>query len=190
MVLLASTVLCLLIVLLTGGKVSGLAGVRFKGLHFLVAAICIRLLLAAPLLGPWLAAPLAGDLRYGGALYILSLFVTLLALVSNWHVPGLKLVSFGMFLNFLVIAANLGQMPSALHNLGITGYAGPRPGEWSTFVVMDEDTPLWFLGDNFPVPPPWPLRSLVSLGDLVIVGGIFWFLQKVMKAFSPRTRQA
>lgn len=158
-----------------------MTALRFKGLHFLGAAILLRLLLILPPLQARLLEPAMGDLRYGGALYILSLSMALLALLNNLRLPGFRLVAMGMAFNFLAIAANLGQMPGALDKLVAAGYTGPVLGHWSNFKVMDGNTPLGFLGDNFLVGRPWPLPSVISLGDLVIIAGIFWFFQRVLK---------
>lgn len=181
MVLTSSIVLSFLIALARGGKAAAMAGLRFKGLHFLAIAILLRLLLALPPLQAWLIESAWGDLRYGGFLYIFSLLMTLLTLLSNVRLPGLRLVTTGMAFNFLAIGANLGQMPGALDKLIAAGYPGPTPGHWSNFKIMDGSTPFWFLGDNFLVGPPWPLPSVISLGDLVIMVGVFWFFQRVMK---------
>lgn len=181
MVLPSSIFLSFLIALLRGGKVSSLAGLRFKGLHFLVGALVIRVLLALPPVQAGLVEPAMGDLRYGGLVYSLSLLLALLALVSNIHLPGLKLVTLGMAFNFLVIIANGGQMPGDLEKITAAGYTGPTPGHWSNFSVIDGNTLFWFLGDNFLVGRPWPLPSVISLGDLVIMAGVFWFFQRVMR---------
>ncbi|MDP2725937.1 MAG: DUF5317 family protein [Dehalococcoidia bacterium] len=158
-----------------------MATLRFKGLYFLGVAVLIRLLLILPPLQARLIEPVIGDLRYGGLLYIFSLLMVLLTLLSNVHLSGFKVLAAGMASNFLVIAANFGQMPGPLEKLTAAGYSGPIPGYWSNFKVINENTPLWFLGDNFLIGHPWPLPSVLSFGDLLIIVGAFWFFQRVMK---------
>ncbi len=187
MVLPSSIFLSFLISLVRGGRFSSLANLRFKGLHFLAVAVIIRILLALPPVQASLIEPALGDLRYGGLAYIVSLLMALLTLLSNIHLPGLRIIALGMAANFLVIAANLGQMPGALDKLAAAGYTGPSVGHWSNFTVMGENTLLGFLGDNFLVGRPWPLPSVLSLGDLVIIAGVFWFFQKVMTKPADKT---
>lgn len=181
MVLPSCAVLSFLIALLRGGRVSALAGLRFKGLYFLAGAILIRFVLVLPPLQPRLIDPAIGDLRYGGVLYSLSLLLALLTLLSNVRLPGLKLATLGLLSNLVVIAANLGQMPGAPDKLAAAGYVGPPPTQWSNFTVIDENTRFWFLADNFLVGRPWPHPSVISMGDLVIIVGVFWFFQKAMR---------
>lgn len=180
MILPSSVVLSFLVALIRGGKVSALKALRFKGLYLLAGAILVRLVLILPLLQASLVKPVIGDLRYGGLLYTLSLLLALLTLLANLHLPGFKVIAAGMASNFLVVAANLGQMPGALEKMMAAGYAGPTPGHWSNFTVINGSTALWFLGDNFLIGRPWPLPSVISLGDLVIIVGVFWFFQRAM----------
>lgn len=189
MVLLSCAVLSFLIALLRGGRVSALAGLRFNGLYFLAGAMFTRLVLVLTPLQPRLLDPAIGDLRYGGLLYSLSLLMTLVTLLSNARLPGLKLVTLGLLLNFAVIAANFGQMPGAPDKLAAAGYIGPPATQWSNFTVMNENTRFWFLGDNILVGSPWPHPSVISLGDVLIIVGVFWFFQRVMKTH-PLARRA
>lgn len=180
MVLPSSIFLSFLIALVRGGKLSALTALRFRGVHFLAAAVVLRLALIVPPLQSGLIHPAFGDLRYGGIVYCLSLLLTLLALLSNVRLPGLKIVATGMAFNFLAIAANLGQMPGAPDKVAASGYSVPPAGHWSNFTSMNGNTPLWFLGDNFLIDHPWPIPTVISFGDIVIILGVFWFFQRAM----------
>lgn len=181
MVLPSSIFLSFLIALARGGRIAALSNLRFKGLYYLAGAVVIRVLLILPPLQSILIEPAFGNLRYGGILYSLSLLLALMTLVTNIRLPGLPVVALGMFANFLVIVANFGQMPGALDKLVAAGYPGPIPGHWSNFTVIVDSTRFWFLGDNFLIGRPWPLPSVISAGDLVIIAGVFWFFQKAMR---------
>jgi hypothetical protein len=126
--------------------------------------------------------PAVGELRYGGLVYILSLALILLTILFNLSLPGLKIIALGLASNFLVITLNLGQMPVALDKLRAAGYTGQPIGRWSKSTVMGADTPLPFLGDNILVGHPWPMPTVISIGDLILILGIFWFFQQVMVA--------
>ncbi|MDO8691821.1 MAG: DUF5317 family protein [Dehalococcoidia bacterium] len=180
MVLTSSIIASFLIALARGGRLRALKTLRFDGLHFLAGAIVLRILLILPPLQSFLVQGAVGDLRYGGLLYSGSLLLTLLSLLANVRLPGFRLVATGMAFNFLVIAANLGQMPGALDKITAAGFPGSNPERWSNFAVMNEDTRFWFLGDNFLIGYPWPLPSVISFGDIVIILGVFWFFQKAL----------
>jgi hypothetical protein len=79
--------------------------------------------------------------------------------VANRHLPGTWLVTIGLGLNALVIAAN-GAMPvdpAAIQALGIDG-ATVTGGK---HVLLDDATRLPWLADIWPLPP---LRSIISVG--------------------------
>jgi hypothetical protein len=103
----------------------------------------------------------------GYLLLLLSQLLVLGWVVANWHLPGMRLVTLGLGLNALVIAAN-GAMPvhpDAIAALGIEG-ATVAPGKHT---LLDESTRLPWLADVWPVPP---LRSIISIGDVVLAAGL------------------
>jgi hypothetical protein len=48
-------------------------------------------------------------------------------------------------------------------------------------VLPREKTALWALSDIFIIPPPFPVASAFSLGDILVAGGAFIFLQRAME---------
>ena len=177
MLLASSVILSFITAIARGGKVAALRGLRFRGLYLLVVSILLRTLLVVPALQPMLVSPVIGELRLGGLTYIVSLLFALVTLLVNIRLPGFVVITLGMLSNFLVIAANLGQMPGAPEQLAAIGYSAPPPGNWSNFTVIGAGTPLPFLADNILIGPPWPHPSVMSVGDIVIAIGVFWFFQ-------------
>ena len=101
------------------------------------------------------------------ALLSLSQVLVLLWVVSNRHLPGLVLVAAGLAMNATVMAAN-GAMPvapEAIAALGIDGAVVP-PGK---HMLLDASTRLPWLADVIPVPP---IRSIISVGDIVLAIGL------------------
>jgi hypothetical protein len=119
------------------------------------------------------------DAGWSGYLLLLaSQLVVLGWVVANWHLPGMRLVTIGLGLNALVIAAN-GAMPvhpEAIRVLGIEG-ATVAPGKHT---LLDESTRLPWLADVWPLPP---LRSIISVGDVVLAAGLIPLTHALM---SPR----
>jgi hypothetical protein len=137
----------------------------------------------APLRWPWLlfvgvVVQLAVDVAAARGLlpdagvsgWLLLLFSQLLVVAfvaANWQLPGMALVTLGLVLNAAVMAAN-GAMPvdpAAIRALGIDG-AEVAPGKHT---LMTDETRLRWLADIWPLPP---LRTIISVGDVVLAAGL------------------
>jgi hypothetical protein len=103
----------------------------------------------------------------GWTLLLLSQLLVVAFLLANRRLPGVWLVATGLLLNALVIAANRAMPvdPAAIAALGLEGVEVP-PGKHT---LLTEATRLPWLADIIPV--PW-LRSILSIGDLVIAAGL------------------
>jgi hypothetical protein len=132
----------------------------------------------------------------GGALVVSSLL--LLPMVwRNRRSPGLALIGLGLVLNLAVMVANGGFMPITpdavariedqhliVHLDGVERMSGSKG-----IVLPKEETALWALSDIFIIPPPFPVASAVSLGDLLVTVGAFIFLQRAMVGTAPRSSE-
>lgn len=85
---------------------------------------------------------------------------------------GLALVVVGVALNTVAITAN-GGMPVSAPALNAAGMGSRDVTDGLLFkhVPMDASTSARFLGDFIPVPVT-PFRGVISVGDLVMLGGI------------------
>jgi hypothetical protein len=108
------------------------------------------------------------DAGSGG--YLLLLLSQLLVLVwvgGNWFLPGMPLVTLGLLLNAIVIGAN-GAMPvdpEAIRALGMGDLTVP-PGKHT---LLTDSTRLPWLADIWALPP---LRTIISIGDVVLAAGL------------------
>lgn len=118
------------------------------------------------------------DLLGVGAAYAgiaLSQVAVLAWVVVNRELPGMALIGAGLLMNVVVIAAN-GAMPvdaAAIERLGI-GAVEVAPGKHE---LMTPDTRLPWLADVLPVPP---LRTIVSIGDVVLAVGVALLVHHLM----------
>ncbi|MFU8840323.1 MAG: DUF5317 domain-containing protein [Nitriliruptoraceae bacterium] len=142
-----------------------------------------RYLAERPLVAPWLlfagvaiqvavdaaaARELLPDAGWSGwVLLLVSQLLVIAFLLANRRMPGMALVAVGLLLNAAVIAANRAMPvdPAAIIALGIEGAEVP-PGKHT---LLTDATRLPLLADIIPV--PW-LRSIISVGDLVIAAGL------------------
>ena len=118
----------------------------------------------------------------GWSLLLVSQLLVVAFLVRNRALPGTWLVAAGLLLNAAVMAANRAMPvdPAAIAALGIDG-AVVAPGKHT---LMTADTHLPWLADIIPV--PW-LRSILSVGDLVLAVGLVPMTHAVMTSTPPAT---
>ena len=137
------------------------------------------LILQLPLVQAW------GGAGWRSVLFLASFALLLLFCALNWRYAGARLLMAGFLLNFVVVMANGGFMPisqeavAQLHP-GTTAADWPagtlRQGSKDVILPADEIR-LRFLSDAIVVPPPFPLPTAFSAGDLVILAGfavLFW----------------
>jgi hypothetical protein len=112
----------------------------------------------------------------GLTVLISSQVLVVVWLMLHRELPGVRLVAIGLALNAIVIAAN-GAMPvdpNAVRALGLGELEVPI----GKHTVLTEDTRFPWLADVLPVPP---LRSIVSVGDLVIALGLLPLTHALMR---------
>jgi hypothetical protein len=148
---------------LMGGRLEGLAALRFQWAWLAIVGLLVQ---AA------LFSPLVGDLTAGGVgevLYVASTAAVLLAVLRNIGIAGLVLVALGAVSNLAAVVANGGIMPTTLGALETAGLA-PRPG-FSNSAVVD-DPALAPLTDVYALPAWVPFANVFSVGDVLIGLGI------------------
>jgi hypothetical protein len=183
MILIALCLVFLLGLVVVGGRVSNLANVSVKWgwlapLAFLMQAYLI-----------FFPAEMAGGLLSERSLLLTVSHILLLVVVwQNRHLAGVKLIGLGLLLNFLVMVVNGGFMPITPGTLEQIGYdsnatqleTGYIVGRTKNVVAEPGDARLWFLSDIMVIPKPFPIPAALSVGDVLIVTGVFWFLRKSM----------
>lgn len=190
MILLLALAVALLVALLRGGSLRNLADFHLEWGWLAGLALAIQIVAIY-----WAT----GD-RYlylqGGALVVSSLLL-LPVVWRNRRSPGLALIGLGLALNLTVMVANGGFMPitpEAVARIGhqhlIVQLGGVERMRGSKGIVLPrEETALWVLSDIFIIPPPFPVASAFSLGDVLVAVGAFIFLQRAMVGASPRSSE-
>jgi hypothetical protein len=108
-----------------------------------------------------------------------------------WLRRALVLVAVGWLLNLAAIALN-GGMPVSQSALAYVGEARAEvsQGQLWKHVRASPDAPLSNLGDVIPVPGPIGVRSVISVGDLVMLAGFALTLSSAMTADHRRPAMA
>lgn len=131
------------------------------------------------------AARHSHDLVVEQVLFLLSHLLLLVFVWRNWHLPGIRILGLGVICNLAVIVANGGLMPVTPETLAQIN-PDSAPEQWllgthysysKDFILAKEATRLWVLSDILVLPPPFPLPTAFSVGDLVIAAGIVITLQ-------------
>ncbi|GAB4547516.1 MAG: hypothetical protein Kow0063_42220 [Anaerolineae bacterium] len=100
----------------------------------------------------------------------------------NRNQPGFWALGTGLILNLAVIACNGGLMPVSpdvvTQLLSDTPAGTWRVGErvgWNVILPV-ADTSLWWLSDHLLLPAWFPYRNALSIGDILIAVGAFWYM--------------
>jgi hypothetical protein len=120
----------------------------------------------------------------GWSLLFLSQLLVLTWVLRNRHLPGMLLVGLGLLLNMVVVAAN-GAMPvdpDAIMALG----GDPAALEPGKHTLLTEETRLPWLADVWALPP---LRSIISVGDVVLAAGLIPLAHALMTFLPAEERR-
>ncbi len=171
--------------LIRGGRLKRLLNPNF---HFWYLLISGLLLLASI---NWVARFIP-DATLTFILTLLAYLLMLSALWLNRKREFIFLILVGLLLNFLVIATN-GGMPvsfgaSSSTGLSKTEYVAKLSTDFK-HIPMLANTKLKVLGDIIPLPRPYPLPNLFSVGDVFIGIGLLFFVQNHMY-YSGRHRKS
>lgn len=171
MFILYAVLIGLVVGVLAGGRMHGLAALRIRW----SAAIVVGLLTQVVLFTDAVAARV-GDL--GPAVYVASTLLVLAAVARNWSIAGMPIVVAGAVMNLAAILANGGYMPAGQAALEALGKAEPVIYSNSSVVP---DPALWFLTDIFALPAWLPFANIFSPGDVVIAIGIATVIVAAMR---------
>ena len=177
--LLVVTALALLVTVpLAGGNLTRLADIRVRAVWAVLLAAAIQVAITQiPGGSHWVHA----------ALHVFSYVLDAYFLFANRRLAGVPIVALGAGLNVLAITTNGGVMPASASALRISGIATRTGFDNSAHMAHAH---LAFLGDVIPVPGPWPIGNVLSVGDLIIFFGALIVLHHACRSrLLPRVRR-
>ncbi|WP_419955622.1 DUF5317 domain-containing protein [Neobacillus niacini] len=121
--------------------------------------------------------------QLSGSIYIVVYIIGLVFLFLNRKNPGFILIFIGVFLNFLVMVLNGGRMPVSVEAAAVLdpGYIQAlKDGLYAKHAMLTTESNLGFLGDVIPISDPYPRTQIISIGDIIMNIGIFYFIQYLM----------
>jgi hypothetical protein len=162
---------------LAGGQLTRLAGLQVRAIWAVLLCAAIQVVITSVVRG--------GDHSLHVGLHLGSYLLVGWFLVANRKLIGMPLVSLGVTLNVVAITANGGVMPAAATALRIAGIDTSGGFANSDAVAHPR---LLALGDVIPVPGPWPIGNVMSVGDLLIVVGVMVLMHVTCRSRLSRSR--
>lgn len=167
--------------LATGGRLRRLGSVKLRGEGILLAVLVFQLVVVRLPLGGVVPESV---LVYGA--WVLPGLILVSILLLNHRSPGFRIATIGVGLNIIVVALNTGMPVQAASMASVTeSFSSFLESSW-LHIPVDAATRLTILADILPVPGPAWHRGLVSLGDVLLVAGVGYFVFASMHASDRR----
>lgn len=178
-------IIALIVGLFRGGNFKGLADMKLK--HAWVFPLLLLIQIIVYLIQNHIAFIGSSSNFVFMLVYIAGLYFLW---VNRAH-SGFFIILIGVLLNFIVMAANGGRMPvsieasSVLDPLFIEALKSDLYGKHA---AITEVTRLAFLGDIIPLSAPYPREQVISIGDVIMNVGVFFFIQYLMLGEKEKNR--
>jgi hypothetical protein len=173
-VLVVLALLCVLSVPLRGGKLGRLAGLRLRAEWAAVGALVGQVFV--------LGLFASGAAWWHAVAHIATYGLAAWFVWANRAIPGVPLLALGGALNVAAIVANDGVMPTSAWAQRV---AGLEPSDvFANSAVLEHPHLLW-LGDVLPLPLPFGLSNVLSVGDLLIYAGALVLLHRTCSSSRP-----
>ncbi|MHB8125607.1 MAG: DUF5317 domain-containing protein [Desulfitobacteriaceae bacterium] len=168
-------IFAIVISLISGGKISQLGQLAFRGFWLVPLAFMIQICVYWAAVKGIGLGPSWVSWLFNTASYLLLLIFTLL----NWSVPGIRVLAFGILLNSLVITLNGGMMPVDPGFLPEASRKALLEGQ-GTHGLLTSATLFSVLADRFYLDIPLFSKQVFSIGDIFIDIGSFILVFQTM----------
>ena len=160
------------------GRFKNLEHLSLKGFAFAILAFSMQALLWIDFFTIKVLIPVKPFV------HILSFLPLLVFVYLNRKHRGMLLIGVGILLNLLVITANSGYMPVDYTKLSATVQEEFLSGEESPIhIPISEKTRLLYLSDIVRV--PYKKNRVISIGDILLAGGLLILIHRGMTAKPP-----
>ena len=164
MIILVASVFVVLTVPLSGRSLAPLADLSLRWVWLVWLSIALQLPITLLTIPNWLGEPL----------HLMTFVLAAAFICGNWRLPGVPLLAIGAGLNLAAIAANGGTMPASEWAWRTAGFP-TLVGSFENSNVVHNARLAWF-GDVFAIPKGWPFANVFSVGDVIVVIAIAYFV--------------
>lgn len=162
-----------------GGKFSNISSGEIRGWYFIGASFLVEF--SAVYLASKGIKLIIDAIPF---IHLLSYILLFCGLFMNCDKYPFWIITAGVFLNFIVIMANGGQMPVSIETMEAIGIAENAAaiirGRIVTHTPIVADTKLKFLADILSLPKFYPRPKVYSIGDVFMAVGVFIYVQHLM----------
>jgi hypothetical protein len=170
MILIAAALACVASVPLSGGRLGRLLDLQLRWGWAALSALALQIIITT-------LAP-GGATGLHELLHIASYALAGACIIANRRIAGLPILALGAALNSLAIIANAGIMPASARAMRLAGLA---PSDHFANSASVAHPRLLALGDVIPIPGPWPLGNVISIGDILIIAGLLTVLHRASR---------
>jgi hypothetical protein len=170
MILIAAALACVASVPLSGGRLGRLLDLQLRWGWAALSALALQIIITT-------LAP-GGSTGLHELLHIASYALAAACIIANRRIAGLPILALGAALNSLAIIANAGIMPASARAMRLAGLA---PSDHFANSASVAHPRLLALGDVIPIPGPWPLGNVISIGDILIIAGLLTVLHRASR---------
>lgn len=162
-----------------GGKFSNISSGEIRGWYFIGASFLVEF--SAVYFASKGVKLIVDGISF---IHLLSYILLFFGLFMNCDKYPFWIITAGVFLNFIVIMANGGQMPISIEALTSAGLlenaADIVQGRIVTHTPIVGDTKFKFLADILALPKFYPRPKVYSIGDIFMAVGVFIYVQHLM----------
>jgi hypothetical protein len=167
-----TVLLGLMVAFISGGKIRNIESVTFRYWYLVILGFLIQ----------ELPVYINVTAEFNFICISMSYILIVIPLLLNLRIKGIYFALVGTVFNAIVIMANNGMMPVTKNAIIATGYTKTIVSGQQLDImhfVADDSTRFKFLSDFIPLPKPYPLPQILSVGDLLLCIGLFLFIQYV-----------
>lgn len=181
--LIESLVLSIIVGKIRGGKIKSIGNLKIKGWYLFVIGFLLEY--SSIYIEKLTYGRLSVLIReYFYYIHIIVYILLIIELILNLKNKGILFVFIGSLFNFIAIILNGGKMPVSLEDLKYSSLLKQmdmlKNGKILTHKISTEAIRVYFLTDIIPIPNPYPLPKVISVGDIFVTLGVFFIIQKEM----------
>ncbi|MBU5293892.1 DUF5317 domain-containing protein [Anaerosalibacter bizertensis] len=181
--LIESLVLSIIVGKIRGGKIKSIGNLKIKGWYLFVIGFLLEY--SSIYIEKLTYGRLSVLIReYFYYIHIIVYILLIIGLILNLKNKGILFVFIGSLFNFTAIILNGGKMPVSLEGLKYSSLLKQmdmlKNGKILTHKISTEAIRVYFLTDIIPIPNPYPLPKVISVGDIFVALGVFFIIQKEM----------
>lgn len=171
-------ILAIIVGFLLKGKPGNIANTPLRGAPFIFLGLILRNIAIIFKL-PFLNQHMDTIILIAPVLFVCSFALLAFGVLLNFSRWPMIIVFAGVFLNFVVVLANQGYMPVSSIGLKFAGYDMSKITSTKldlNHILITTQTKLPFLSDIIAIPKPYPFPGMLSIGDVVMCMGLFFFV--------------